>query len=383
MDGSFSDSSSFGVSNIVRHYSYPEVAAAPVDLPAKIDRTIGTVDPKRTLVSVGPASDEEPYDRKTKMQSFVAAQQALARTGKTVLHNPDLHRVKASGAASPDHSGSTSTSPEHNSGNQMFTPGSLTIVKPPPGFELPPQSFELQPPGSGLQLLPRQPSEADNDKKTSPIDQATLRQIFEVDKGDWLELKPVTKADRMKMNRVMRAFARAQAPDERREFAPKTDGHGKKELEQGMHLANKDNKPITAARKTFEEAAKERLASGPNGLNGSELSQAEIECAAICAVGDIVANLMDNSGSAAAGTDVDGLFCKYKPAPEYAIERGGLLLGYSGNASFFEENTGGFYTAPSRIARDPRFRPAGKEAVQGKVDENWKIRADMYGRRRI
>jgi hypothetical protein len=307
------------------------------------------------------------------MQSFVAAQQALAKTGKTVLHNPDLHRVRTSEAASPARSGGTAT-PEHDIRRQMLSPGSVTILKPPPGF--------------GAQAMPRQTLEEGSEQNSSPIDQATLRQMFEVEKREWFELKPVTKAQRTKMNRVMNTFARAQAPDQPREFGPKPDEDKKDNLRRWMQLANKDNKPVTTIHKLFEDAARERLSIGAvvvssDGATCNHLSQAEIECAAICAVGEIVANLMDDGGSSGAVTDTDGLFAKYKPAPEYAIERGRLLMGSSGSTSFFEDNAGGFYTAPSRIARDPRFRPAGKEAIQVKADEGWKLRADMYGRRRM
>lgn len=44
---------------------------------------------------------DQPYDRSTKMQSFVAAQQAMAKTGKTVLHNPFLQK----GIPSTEHKG--------------------------------------------------------------------------------------------------------------------------------------------------------------------------------------------------------------------------------------------------------------------------------------
>ncbi|KIW71482.1 hypothetical protein, variant 1 [Phialophora macrospora] len=375
VDGSFSGPGSCYVPNIARHYSYPDAAAAPLEQPRATEQTTRLDAPQPARAPIPHSSEEEPYDRKTKMQSFVAAQQALAKTGKTVLHNPDLHRVRTSETASPVRSGGTAT-PEHDirTGRQTLSPGSVTILKPPPGF--------------GAQPMARAAPEEGSYKASSPIDQATLRQMFEVDKRDWLELKPVTKAQRTKMNRVMDTFARAQAPDQRREFGPKAHDDKKDNLRRWMQLANKDNKPVTSIHKLFEEAARERLSTGAvrvsnDGTLSNQLSEAEIECAAICAVGEIVANLMDDGGSSGAITDTDGLFAKYKPAPEYAIERGRLLMGSSGSTSFFEDNAGGFYTAPSRIARDPRFRPAGKEAIQVKADEGWKLRADMYGRRRM
>ncbi|EXJ62995.1 hypothetical protein A1O7_03439 [Cladophialophora yegresii CBS 114405] len=374
MEGSFSGSASCNIPNIVRHYSYPDALAAPLEQPQATEQTTRIAAPQIARGPILHSWEEEPYDRKIKMQSFVAAQQALAKTGKTVLHNPDLHRVRTSEATSPARSGSTATTPEHDLRRQMLNPGTVSILKPPPGF--------------GAQSSPRPTSEEDDNKKSCPIDQATLRQIFEVDKQDWLELKPVTKEQRTKMNRVMNTFARAQAPDHPREFGPKAHEDKKENLRRWMQLANKDNRPVTATNKLFEEAARERLSIGAVGIGGdgattSQLSHAEIECAAICAVGEIVANLIDEGGSSRPHTDTDGLFAKYKPAPEYAIERGRLLLGSSGSMSFFEDNAGGFHTAPSRIARDPRFRPAGKESIQVKADDGWKLRADVYGRRRI
>ena len=370
-DGNVSDTSSFTVPNSFRPHSYPDAAGALAEKRSTTDRATRMNVQQATRPPTVPSSEEEPYDRKTKMESFVAAQQALAKTGKTVLHNPDLHRVRASEAASPARSGSSTTTPEHTTHNQMLSPGTVNILKPPPGF--------------GPQPTARHLPEEDSDKKFSPLDDTTLRQIFEVDKEDWLELKPVTKAERMKMSRVMRIFGKAQSPDQPREFRSRTDTDRNEKLERWMQAANKDNKPATATRKLFEQAAKERLSSGnPNGLavdgtRKNTMTDAEDDCAAICAVGDVVANLVD----AAEPTDSDTLPYKYKPAPEYAIERGRLLMGSAGNTSFFDGNTSGFYNAPSRIARDPRSRPATKEAIKVKSEDDWKLRQDMYGRRRV
>ena len=374
VDGSHSDTSSFSVPTIVRHYSYPIAAAATPGQPSTTDQAIQTAGPQRADVPVVQSCEKELYDRKTKMQTFVAAQQALAKTGKTVLHNPDLHRVRKSETASPARSGITVATPERGDRGQILTPGSITVLKPPPGFGLLPIARQLR-------------SEA-GAKQPSPINQASLRQIFDIDSEDWLELKPVTESERKKMNMVMSTFARSQAPDQPQGLAHKTINDRKENLKRWMQAANKDTKPVTATRKLFEDAARERLSSGATGVgNGivtsDYLSREDLECAAICAVGEILGNLMDDQGATGAGTDSPGSFGKYKPAPEYAIERGRLLMGNTGSTSFFEDNTGGFYNAPSRIARDPRFRPAGKEAIQVKPDESWKLRGDMYGRRRM
>ncbi|OAP56767.1 hypothetical protein AYL99_08879 [Fonsecaea erecta] len=375
MDGSISDTSSLLVPNAIRRFSYPNAVGEPMrqgSIAESAAQRIAHQSIHPTLV----LPDEEPYDRKNKMQSFVAAQQALARTGKTVLHNPDLHRVKASESASPAHTRSKTTTPERTRHAQTTSPESIVIRKPPPGFE--------------PHLSPRQVIAQCTSKTPSPFNASILREIFEVGSDDWLELRPVGKDQRMKMSRVMRICARAQSPDAPLGFLQSAKPGRKESLQNWMQIATRDHKPATGTRRLFEQVSKEchanrlSIVGGGDGASSDDTSNGEIEGAAIRAVGDIVANLTESAESSESGRGSAGLVCKYKPAPEYAIERGRLLLmGNSGSTSFFEDNTGGFYSAPSRIARDPRFRPAGKDTVKVKSEEEWKLRHDMYGRRRM
>lgn len=375
LDGSHSETSSLPMPHISRHRSYPDGARAVPNQQSTISESAGSTSQLTVRPRVSLPSGDEPYDRKTKMQSFVAAQQALAKTGKTVLHNPDLHRVKASGGASLAAPGNATTTPEHEYRGDASSPRPTTFFKPTPGFDSPGSSY--------------QGAEADAVDDPSPLDAATLREIFGVNTENWLELEPVTKFQRMKMSRVIKLFSSAQSPETPQGFAQRSNVEKRAELMRWMHLANRDTKPITATRKIFEDAARERLSTSTANSAGrgdpmsKSLSDAEVECAAICAVGDIMATLIDDNNSSGAPVDSDPLFGKYKNAPEYAIERGRLLMGKGGSMSFFEDHTGGFYNAPSRIARDPRFRPAGKEDVKIKQEESWKHRADIYGRRRV
>ena len=107
----------------------------------------------------------------------------------------------------------------------------------------------------------------------------------------------------------------------------------------------------------------------------------EIDCAAIRAVGDIVASLVDPIEAANSNTE----FCKYKPAPRVRHRKRSAPDGkwWWQHQPSMMTTTVRFYSAPSRIARDPRFRPATKDAVKVKVEEDWKHRGDLYGRRRI
>ncbi|KIW96729.1 uncharacterized protein Z519_02120 [Cladophialophora bantiana CBS 173.52] len=372
MDENTSDASSFPVPNVIRSFSYPNAVGEP---PKQRSITEQPALGQQTVRPILVLPDDEPYDRKNQMQSFVAAQQALAKTGKTVLHNPDLHRVKSSESASPARPHSTTATPELASRAQTDGPRSIIIRNPPPGFD--------------SQLSSRQTLAQITNKGSSPFDASTLREIFEVGNDDWFELRSVSKSQRVKMNRVMRMCARAQSPDAPQGFLQNSSSARKESLQNWMRIASRDNRAATGTRKVFEQAAKEchasRLSVGVGGDSAlsDQTSDAGIESAAIRAVGDIIANLAESTESSGLGVDTDALVCKYKPAPEYAIERGRLLMGNIGGTSFFEENTGGFYSAPSRIARDPRFRPAGKEAVKAKLEEEWKLRHDMYGRRRM
>ncbi|OQV01969.1 hypothetical protein CLAIMM_07238 [Cladophialophora immunda] len=377
MDGNISDASSLLVPNAIRRFSYPNEVSEPTNqglIPEHGAHRLA----QQTIHPILVLPDDEPYNRKNKMQSFVAAQQALAKTGKTVLHNPDLHRVKASEAVSPARSISDNTTPERFCHVQTYSPGPLIIQKTPPGFD-----------SQLTQLTSHQTIAPSTNKVSSPFEAFTLRGIFGVGNDDWFELKPVSKNQRMKMSRVMRICARAQSPDEPQGFFRDARRQRKERLQSWMQIATRDSKPVTGTRKLFEQVAKEchgshlSVVGGGDGAVSDQTSDVGIESAAIRAVGDIMANLTESAESSELGADPDNLVCKYKPAPEYAIERGRLLMGNIGSTSFFEENTGGFYSAPSRIARDPRFRPAGKEAVKVKSEEEWKLRHDMYGRRRM
>ncbi|KIW75548.1 hypothetical protein Z517_10290 [Fonsecaea pedrosoi CBS 271.37] len=375
IDGNISEASSLSMPNAIRCFSYPNTFNEPPSTQGSVTDQATRRLTQQAIHPVLVLPDDEPYDRKNKMQSFVAAQQALAKTGKTVLHNPDLHRVKASESTSPARSTSDTTTAGGTYHFQTYSPGSVIVRKAPPGFD----------PRWTFQTIAQSTTEA-----ASPFDGSTLREIFEVGKEEWFELKPVSKDQRMKMSRVMKICARAQSPDAPQGLLHVSQTERKENLQNWIRIATRDNKPVTRAQKLFEQVAQECHAShvsvdrgGGKGALSDKMSDVEIESAAIRSVGDIIANLMESAESSELGVDSNAVVCKYKPAPEYAIERGRLLMGNIGSTSFFEENTDGFYSAPSRIARDPRFRPAGKEAIKAKSEEEWKLRHDMYGRRRM
>jgi hypothetical protein len=117
------------------------------------------------------------------------------------------------------------------------------------------------------------------------------------------------------------------------------------------------------------------LAKG--GGNKIEIAKAELDCAAICAVGDIASSIIEPATSTAtAGTSVtisadiaEDFLPKYGPAPEYAIERGRPK---NGIISFFELGDD-YYNAPTRLARDPRHRQEVPTVTTVNPEDNWRI----------
>ncbi|KAK6380013.1 hypothetical protein LTS17_006087 [Exophiala oligosperma] len=320
----------------------------------------------------------EPYDRNTRMQSFVAEQQALARTGKTVLRNPDLQRLRESEGASPSSAASIITASEQNphhlgNGQQLHSAPELS-VDPPPGFE-------------SLAGQDRILRDFELEDINGPEDDI-LHKEFDVGVAEWFELKAIGRDARIKMNKAMRYVSNTDNP-----MPPKTGPlrvHSKRQesVRKWLEADSQDNQAVRAL---VDQIAREHRNNRLSNLSiadmdfGDQVASAEIESAAICAVGNIWANLTSHSSPEllnSTGGDGRSVWA-YKPAPEYAVERSRLLTGVASSSSFFEEEIDGFYNAPSRIARDPRFRPASKDILKPKPEEEWKHRHELYGRRRL
>ncbi|KIX10287.1 uncharacterized protein Z518_01369 [Rhinocladiella mackenziei CBS 650.93] len=358
------------IRGVVRRHSHPESGQILLDRQ-------GLADNVRQL-TLQPPSRHEPYDGSSKIQHYVTTQQAMAKTDKTALHNPDLNRVKMSDVATPIFTESPETIPKHEPGRELNEgPGVLrprTLLKPPPGFELRARNE--------LSSHPRETSSfgSENDE--------TLRKEFGVGTSDWCELKPVTKTQRIRMNKAMKRGATLGDTDTSEASLLNLGADRQQRLHKWLQADHRGNR---ATRKLVDQIVKDHLfnrfpnVSLPDGAvcNPNETSGPRIESAAIRAVGNILTNLTDPGESEGHGSDNGGLLYQYKPAPEYAIERGRLLTGNTGSTSFFEEEMGEFYNAPCRIARDPRFRPPSKEGPKPKSEDEWKRRRDPYGRRRL
>jgi hypothetical protein len=205
--------------------------------------------------------------------------------------------------------------------------------------------------------------------------------VFNTGSDEWFELRPVTKEERLGMNRFMTMCTETNQTGLR---PVKPRHHARLDhllvgVEHGLEATdNPLRKEVDRLVKEYKMSRMSRFTVDNKGKVKHDADNIAEQCASIHAVGTIMANLTETS-QRARGVNADP-FCTFEPAPEYAIERGRSL---TGNASFFEEDTGGFYNAPSRLARDPRFRSDIKDAITKlKGDEEWKYRVDMFGRRR-
>lgn len=342
-------------------------------------------------------SQEEPYDRESNMQNFVAAQQALARTGKTVLHNPNLHRSKSEG--DPTDASNTNTLNAMSEQNSPDKHLKMILLQKPPHFMKPPPGLESHRPAEFSIPSPKPPgrkpqlgSEAARTFMSSIRggtypDQDNGIQPFDIDSPDWLELQPATKLERAWMSRMLRLCSRVENIDGTQAL----NGDFPSTRCPGYDLQGVDKNASTRiAREAVSQISNDYLARrisqltcNDGSVSSSDSTMVKIETASIAAVGNIMINIRSSSDVHGSEDDGIGYFWKYKPAPEYAIERGRMMAGNVGSSSFFEEETGGFYNAPSRIARDPRFRVASKEGLKTKMDDEWKLRHDIYGRRRM
>jgi hypothetical protein len=138
--------------------------------------------------------------------------------------------------------------------------------------------------------------------------------------------------------------------------------------------------PAIAAKHAAIRQAAARRANGGTLPNDFKLG-IDDGVAANIIMGEVIANLASYVIGDRKCAEQRRNFHKVKSVPEFATERGGSSGASGSSNSYCDDDEAGFQGAPVRIARDPRFRPQGKEGVKLKPEEEWKNRHEMYGRR--
>ena len=313
--------------------------------------------------AVPEKDSEEPYDRSKKMQKFIAAQQAVAKTGKTVLNNPELRKsqeVKSEAIVGEKDLHATPTKTR----NADAVDGDLTekstprpVPRIPPGLEDVSRKLDF---GEVLS----EPTEYDNNE--------ALHEFFGVGTDEWFELKPVTLEERRKMLSVMQYSAHRMGKGAAFKYSAK-DPDRLHSINEWLH---EDTRGLKDARSRVDELAAEYSAkarrSETDSAEGNELSRNwDMHAGLLRGAGNVMATLTQYIAEREnkAHDPAQDYFNRTKAPPDFAIDRREA----GANQSLFETDKSGFYNPPSRIARDPRFRPQPKEAVA----EDWTARFKM------
>jgi len=397
-------------------------------------RRLSLMSTSETKPQVIPATYgyEEHYDRKSKMQSFVteATQEALARNGKTVLHNLNLHKEKDQ-PQQKENSCYNNTDlslptgymdsrtcqnesrrkeqrrpapwvvrPRLSDGTWDVTPqpakqGNQSKINLPPWptkgeLEIIANGIENHPLGLGFlhvgsrETIEYEPSNGEPpDERLNPIDQ--------VGSVEWAHFRPITSIECERVRACMAKAAVDLAPniprprlfDKDRVSGQQDDLKHTQEWFRGDargERAFRAQLPVIAEKHATLRRAAARHANGGSLPNDFKLGLDDGIAASII-IGEVIANLSSYVLGDRKSAEQRKNFHKVKSVPEFATERGGMSGALRSSDSYFDDQEGGFQRAPVRIARDPRFRPQGKEGLKLKLEEEWKNRHEMYGRR--
>jgi hypothetical protein len=376
---------------------------------------------------------EEPYDRKCRMQRFVAeaTHEALARRGKTVLHNPDLYKERdqpqqnAKPARNDTGPFLTSTctdngvSEDESRDKRRYRPmpwavrprlsdrnwdvmplaaeeGQRSKANVPPGLskdELEMMASAICKPTTTPDILQLEScitvrndplNGGPTDKRLNPIDQ--------VGSEEWAKFRPITSFERERVRACMAKAAADLAPN-----IPRPGLFDKNERSRGVEYDLKHSKEWFYRDFRGEQSFRAQLPAIAEKhaalcravamhANGGALPKdfklgVDDGITANIIVGEAIATLASYVTGDRKSADQRKNFHRVKSVPEFATERGGVSGGSGSSDSYFDDEDAGFQGAPVRIARDPRFRPQGKDGLKLKPEEEWKNRHEMYGRR--
>jgi len=365
----------------------PAACAITVKVPSTIeDRPLQPVD---TL----------PYDRQSQMQSYITTttQKAMAKNTQT-LHNLQLHDISEA-KVKPDQQQPEVSYPllrweEKMQPNRVIDIIPWEVIPPAASQKYVISKFRLSSklsaenietiarainnPAPGMTL-----SDLDGCTETGQQPDKISESIEEsfswpsVGSDEWLELKPPTPADRERIRKLM-----AKAAAEVTNVLPEPL------FKPYQQTSSRDNS-ISSANAWFHED-KRGVRASALGLVERNLIKARYEAgrrnggpvpakfddgfAANLLVTEVVMNIKSYFDRGISVEKQRGNFFKVRAVPEYAIEKGGLLTGLPQRVSYFDDNQEGFGVAPVRIARDPRFRPHGKDGGNIKSGEEWRHR---------
>ena len=348
---------------------------------------------------------QEPYDTERAMKECVNKLKEKAKGGKTVLHNPEVHKEQSQAQITePEFIAVQSTFRKLPEKQQPLVPWD---VRPKDSIRNR-NEWEVMPPPANQSSEPIQvANEIESDNSLNNIKPAPglpfpstlgLPRLFleapdasaapQVGSIEWMRLAPMTTAERDRVRRLM-ALA-AKSITNKVPLSSTAAGQGKEDLVETQDWFYADSRGERLLRQQVNLSAQAHASlviANIKSRNGGELPEQfqdgkDDGLAATLILGNVACNLQTYLVGDRKSIEQRRNFHKVKSVPDWCTERGGLALGgLGGGDSYFDGAAGGFYGAPVRVARDPRFRPQVKEGMKVKPEEEWKNRHEMYGRR--
>lgn len=177
--------------------------------------------------------------------------------------------------------------------------------------------------------------------------------MVEMNSPEWLEVRMPTAVERDQTRRVCHAVRTSSISDKHRDTKDSRSGMVRDEWKKWSQVKEHD---LEGRRERVKALAQEMQGKWEYGgsFRSATMSKsgAEKHAGTVKAVGGMMAALSmqveDSTGSLQRGSR------PYCQAPEYAMERN---AGTGKSTSVFETDEDASRSAPSRLARDPRFRP--------------------------
>jgi hypothetical protein len=340
---------------------------------------------------------QEPYDTERAMKDCVNKLKEKAKDGKTVLHNPEVRKEPQRLEL-----GSTVSKPNVRNRSENHHPLVPWDVRSKDSIRN--DEWEVMPPPEPISK-PNSFTEIDRQNHLGNIKPAPglpLPKIFgppqlsldapdsapPVGSAEWMRLAPITSAERDRVRRLMALAAKSVTNEVQHDNI--VTGQSKEDLVETQKWFHTDARGERLLRQQVDLSAQNhasKVIANIKARNGGELPEQfqdgkDDGLAATLILGNVACNLQTYLVGDRKSVEQRRNFHKVKSVPDWCTERGGLAVGgLGGGDSYFDGAAGGFYGAPIRVARDPRFRPQVKEGMKVKPEEEWKHRHEMYGRR--
>ena len=370
---------------LLRHQSFPNAVTEPS---TKSSSRIEIVRPDRPATPKMVESDE-PYDRASKMQRFVEEQQAMARSGKTVLNSSSAGKEsdEKQDENKPQKQKARSKMDEVRAQHEWYLANDRYRKQPDPSMlDVPTEPPDVE---VGTAIGGRAARRKEKEDLEQMEDDVGWRDFFGVGNDDWFDLKAPTRLDRDKMQFALGHVALKMAPalgaplhpDQERDWEnaedwTRTDNKrfqraSQEETQRWMHA---DPRGFQNARQTVDEISGRW---GDDMGAGGDRREGGIRGGLVRGAGHVLANLTEYLAEDKMQLDY---FNRTKSAPDFAVERAGLGANF-GTISYFENAKSGVVNAPNRIGRDPRCQHQAREAMS-KSEDDWPA-YDKFGWRKI